>query len=176
MLKQTPIALAVLCFSFSSALFAGENKQAVEDSLPKKTSTALSDISEDVLSKLQKHSPGFIPEEVEAESKHGNRYMDIEGKLPDGSEIEFDMLLDKGEWRIVEVQRDISLEETPKTVLAELKKGAANFKVDRIIESDQGDGVIIYEFFTIPDKGERIKREVKLQAGKAEFLEKEWQH
>jgi hypothetical protein len=47
---------------------------------------------------------------------------------------------------------------------------------ERIIESDQGDGTIIYEFFGKDDAGEATKIEIKWSEQQAELLLDEWVH
>jgi hypothetical protein len=49
-------------------------------------------------------------------------------------------------------------------------------KPARIIESDQDNGTIIYEFFTRNENGEEAKYEVGLTANTATFLAEEWKH
>jgi hypothetical protein len=51
-----------------------------------------------------------------------------------------------------------------------------DWQPDRIIESDQGDGMIIYEFFGPGEGDVRTKIEVKLEAGAADVLADEWAH
>jgi hypothetical protein len=46
----------------------------------------------------------------------------------------------------------------------------------RIIESDQNDGVVIYEFFGADAAGDDIKVEVKWEHRRAEVLQDEWLH
>ena len=170
------LVTTLICLVFAHSSIAGEDGQAVGADLYQKQSLPIKDIPKSVIKKLEQHSPGFIAQEADVESKKGERYMDIEGKLPDGTEIEFDLILEGDKWTIVEIQRDIEANTTPKNVLAELNKGAPGFKIDRIIESDQGNGVIIYEFYSAQKNQKTLKKEVKLEGGKAELLKKEWKH
>ena len=50
------------------------------------------------------------------------------------------------------------------------------FAPTRIIESDQDNGIVIYEFFGADAAGEETKIEVKLENGAAEVLQAEWEH
>jgi hypothetical protein len=79
-------------------------------------------------------------------------------------------------WRVVEIQRDISMDQAPEPVRAALLAAAPGVEPARIIESDQGDGVIIYEFYTRDAAGEEQKYEVKFDGATAEFLAEEWAH
>ena len=83
------------------------------------------------------------------------------------------MLLEEdGSWSIAEIQRDLTLEQTPEPVAKLFKSKVPNILPKRIIESDQGDGVVVYEFYTVDNEHER-KYEIKMQV---ELLEKEWKH
>ena len=105
--------------------------------------------------------------------KHGNTYYDVEGIDGNGNEIEFDMLLESdGSWRIAEIQRDLTIEQCPTPVVALYRERVGAVEPARIIESDQGDSTVVYEFYTVEKEQER-KYEIKLQV---EFLEKEWEH
>ena len=114
--------------------------------------------------------------ETEYEEREGRRYFDVGGVLPDGTEIELDMMLDDGEWIVVEVQRDIGVDALPAAVAGTLGSELPDWQPDRIIESDQGDGVVIYEFFGEGPDGSRIKHEIRFAAGEAELLIEEWAH
>ena len=114
--------------------------------------------------------------ETEYEEREGRRYFDVGGVLPDGSELELDMMLDGGEWIVVEVQRDIGFDALPAVVAETLGSELPDWRPDRIIESDQGDGVVIYEFFGEAPDGTRVKHEIRFAAGEAELLIEEWAH
>lgn len=115
--------------------------------------------------------------ETEYEERDGRSYYDVGGILPDGSELELDMMLDDGEWIVVEVQRDIVMEALPAAVAGTLgSEELQGWAPDRIIESDQGDGVVIYEFFGDGADGERVKHEIRFEGGRAELLTEEWAH
>ena len=86
------------------------------------------------------------------------------------------MTLIDGVWTVVEVQRDIGIDLVPANVRETLAKALPDWTPDRIIESDQGDGVIVYEFFGPGESGETKKVEVKLAGGTAELLIDEWVH
>jgi hypothetical protein len=98
------------------------------------------------------------------------------GALPDGSEWELDMTKIDGAWTVVEKQRDIAMELVPGGVSNVLETKLPEWHPDRVIESDQGDGVIIYEFFGKTEEGEATKIEIMWQQGRAELLVNEWLH
>jgi len=165
------LSTLVLFFALNNAVVAGNNDKQIGSTLNKKFSVELSEVPEQVKAVIKAERPEFKMLEAQKELKHGNTYFDIEGLDENGNEIEFDMLLDNGTWRIAEIQRDITLAQAPEAVA-----GLYNEKIGvapaRIIESDQGDGVIIYEFYTV--KGDKEKKsEIKLSV---ELLTEEWKH
>jgi len=159
----------ILLCSFSSLAFSAD----VGSTLNKKFDVDLADVPDAVKSVIRKANPDFKMQEAQKELKHGNTYFDIEGLDANGNEIEFDMLLEKdGSWSIAEIQRDLTLEQSPKVVADLFQSSVPNVSPARIIESDQGDGVVIYEFYTVENSKER-KYEIKMQV---ELLDKEWKH
>lgn len=170
--KKTALASLIL-LTISPLSLAGDHSKSVGSSLNNKVEVALSDVPDAVKNIIKSAYPKFTMQEAEKELKHGNTYFDIEGLDKNGNDLEFDMLLGKdGTWSIAEIQRDLSEKQTPEKVVQLFRQHANNVDIARIIESDQGDGVIIYEFYTVKDKKEK-KYEVKVEYT---FLEKEWQH
>jgi hypothetical protein len=142
-----------------------------------KTEVPLAELPADVLAAAKAARAGFVPGEAETETREGRPYYDVGGRLPDGSEVEFDIMEEGGRWRVVEVQRDIDLAAAPAPVREAAAGHDARFKPTRVIESDQGDGTIIYELFgpqgTDP-QGRKV--EIKWEGSRAEVLTKEWAH
>ena len=130
----------------------------------------------EVLAAARASQPELDVSEAEFETRDGNEYYDLGGTLPDGSELELDITKIDGVWTVVETQRDIELQATPEVVVSALHGKVPGWSPDRIIESDQGDGVVIYEFFGEDAEGEETKIEVKYEAGQAEVLVDEWLH
>ena len=153
----------------------GEN-QEVGASLSEKYELAVSDIPAEVLNVINEARPGVNVTGAEKELKHGNTYIDVETLDDEGNEIEFDMLLDGDDWKIAEIQRDLALSELPEVVESLFTSEANGMKPARIIESDQGDGIIIYEFYLVSNEGLETKKEVKFSGGEAEILKEEWKH
>ena len=52
--------------------------------------------------------PGMKIAEAERKERDGRLYYDVEGTRPDGSEVELDVLVEDGKYRVVEIQRDIA--------------------------------------------------------------------
>ena len=171
-LNRKMLVTAMLITSLSS-VNAGNDAKKVGSTLHKKESVELSDVPDAVKSVILKSNPDFKMLEAEKELKHGNTYFDVEGLDAQGNEIEFDMLLgEDGSWTIAEIQRDLTLEQCPEPVVNLYKQKVGDIELRRIIESDQGGGVIVYEFYTLEKEKEK-KYEIKLSV---EFLEKEWKH
>jgi len=172
MKKSCFLILFSTIFLSAQALADSETNTEVGASLHSKESIAIDQIPLGILIKIAEHSPKFSPKEAEKEIKHGNTYIDVEGVNENGEEIEFDMLLEEdGSWVIAEIQGDLTLRQVPKPV-QDIFKQTVDAEPLRIIESDQGDGTTIYEFYT-EEGGKEIKTEVKLSV---ELLTKEWQH
>jgi hypothetical protein len=138
-----------------------------------KEETALGDVPEPVLAAARQARPDLDITAAEHEVRDGREYYDIGGTLPDGSELELDMLLTDNGWTVVEVQRDLPFEAVPEAVRTVLPPA---WRPTRIIESDQGDGVVIYEFFGPGPDGAEVKREVRWADGAGKLLEDEWMH
>lgn len=141
-----------------------------------KEATALDAVPEEVLAAALAARPELEIVEAEYETRDGNEYYDVGGTLPDGSELELDMTRVDGVWTVVEFQRDIGMDLVPVDVAAALAAGVPNWSPTRVIESDQGDGTVIYEFFAENAAGELVKHEVKWTDGEAELLADEWVH
>jgi hypothetical protein len=141
-----------------------------------KETTGLDAVPAEVLAAAYAAMPDLTISEAEYETRDGNEYHDVGGTLPDGSEWELDMTKVEGTWAVVEKQRDIGMDLVPDHVAGALETKFPEWHPDRIIESDQGDGVVIYEFFGKDDAGEATKIEIKYADGHAELLLDEWLH
>ena len=169
------VLLAISSVSLASSAWAEHHK--VGASLNEKEEISIEEIPAGVLSAIKEIAPNMTINEAEKEFKHGNTYIDVEGKLEDGREIEFDLLKKGEQWQVVEIQRDLQLEQLPEKVTQALADNSPTFAAKRIIESIQhGQDIIIYEFYGLDSDGIEIRKEVKLQNGIAEVLEREWSH
>lgn len=137
-----------------------------------KTEVALTEVPPAVLAVATEARAGFVPSAAEAETRDGRDYFDIEGRLPDGAEIEFDIMAENGGWRVVETQRDIEFAATPEPVRAAALAQDASLTPSRVIESVQADGLTIYELYTTRER----KLEVKWDGKSARVLTEEWAH
>ena len=145
-------------------------------SLNSKSDVGIADLPVGVLPAARAVRPDITFTQAEREVRNGVIYFDVGGVDANSQEIELDIMQDGDGWRVVEVQRDIDLSQTPAPAREALNANAPGVTPDRIIESDQTDGVVIYEFFTRDPDGKETKYEVKFAAGEAEFLSEEWVH
>lgn len=141
-----------------------------------KDEVSLDALPPDVRAVAKEARPEMKIAAVEHELRNGNEYYDVAGHLPDSTEIELDITRVSDRWTVVEVQRDIDMSDVPEEVSAVLAQSSPSFQVDRIIESDQGEGLVIYEFFGIGPDTKEAKIEVRHEDGKAEVLASEWEH
>ena len=103
----------------------------------------------------------------------GNQF-EVTGTLPNGEEVEVDMVQSNGAWTVDEVQRDILWSDAPEPVRAAAAAAPDSFEPVRIIESTQAaDGSIVYELFRAtadgsPSRGPAM--EVRWHEGSAEVM------
>ena len=129
-----------------------------------------------VLAAISQERPDFKIEEVLKKVRDNNRvYYDVEGEISDGSELEFDILMDGDKAQIVEIQKDLEWNEVPSEV-QEIMLGASDNAIPvRTIESTQTDGAVIYEFFAEGVPADP-SWEVRVHGGSAELLDERWVH
>jgi len=129
----------------------------------------------EVVAQVRAAAPDMKITDAELKEREGRRYYDVEGVLPNGQEIELDLLQTPAGWTVVEIQRDIAWSEAPasaREVAAAAWKGPPPA---RVIESRQTDGAIIYELFA-PDRPATPAMEVMLKNGAAKVLTETWPH
>src|SRR3546814_9822698 len=56
--------------------------------------------------------------EAERKERDGKIFFDVEGTRPDGSPVELDLIEETGQYRVVEMQRDIAWADAPAPVRA----------------------------------------------------------
>ncbi len=162
------------------ALFAcsGEKTQDKEvgASLSDKKDVEIANVPAEVMAAAREARPDLDYIEAEYETKSGTEYYEVAGVGAQGVEIELDIARENNSWRVVEVQRDITLADMPQPARDALLARAPAIKPARIIESDQRDGVTIYEVYTQDAAGKEAKVEVKFDGEAAEVLTEEWVH
>lgn len=158
------LALALSLALAGSAAVAGAPETRI-------TPVAAADLPPAVLAVVTKAAPGLKVIEAELKEREDRRYFDVEGVLPSGAEIEFDLLEKNGVWEIVETQRDIAWADAPAVV----RTAAGNAQPVRVIESTQNDGLVIYELFA-PGQPKTPALEVSFKDGVAKVLAETWPH
>lgn len=133
---------------------------------------AVKDLEPAVVAVVTAAAPGIVITEAEHKPRDGRRYYDVEGRLPNGTEIEFDLLETPSGWQVVEIQRDIAWAEAPAPVRAAAPTAAQPV---RVIESKQTDGAIVYELFA-PGQPREPAIEVMWKDGQAKVLTQRWPH
>jgi hypothetical protein len=104
----------------------------------------------------------------------GDQY-EVTGTLPNGYEIEIDMVRSNGVWTVVEIQRDIVWSSVPEPVRATAVAAPDSFEPVRVIESTQTvDGSVVYELFRAAEdrtlSGGGPDMEVRWHEGSAEVI------
>lgn len=177
MTRTSHLFACALAAAFAGCAKDEDGREEIGASLSKKVDVAIGDVPEETLAAARALRPDIAFSEAEKEVRDGRIYYDIEGRDAQGEEIELDIVQDGGGWRVVEIQRDIALEETPANVRGALEANAPSFNPVRIIESVQGDsGVIIYEFYAVAGDGGEQKLEIKADGDAVEVLSEEWAH
>lgn len=140
------------------------------------TPTSKADLPGAVRAVVLTARPGMIISEAELKEREGRRYYDVEGRMPDGSDIELDLLETPSGWKVVEVQRDVPWDRVPGRVHTAADGARAGFIPVRIIESTQADdGSVIYELFA-DGQPATPALEVRVVDGEAEVLKETWPH
>ncbi len=136
------------------------------------TDLTADELPADVRALAEGSAAGFEIGEAQKKVRDGRTYYDVEGELPDGSELEFDILMTEDGPEIVEIQRDLDWADVPDAVRA----AAPGVVPARVIESTQTDGMIIYELFA-PGAPADPAMEISLDTdGAVAVLEERWPH
>ena len=169
-----PLLIAMAVFSCTAA--ACSKSEAPRASATEITEIALADVPASVVSLVTAERAGFEMEEVLKKVRDGRTYYDVEGELPSGDEIEFDVLMTSSGPEIVEVQRDILWNQVPSHAREVVKAGNTDdLKIVRVIESTQTDESIIYEIFVEGHKSDP-RFEAQVKDGEAKLLTSRWKH
>jgi hypothetical protein len=164
----TRLMLAPALALVASAALAGAPETKI-------TTVAAADLPPAVTAIVKAAAPGLVIKAAELKARENRRYFDIEGVLPDGAEIEFDLLEKDGRWEIVETQRDIAWVSAPQAVRDAATNAAHAVAPVRVIESTQSDGTVIYELFAA-GQSKAPALEVSWKNGVAKVLAEAWPH
>jgi hypothetical protein len=139
------------------------------------TDLSAAELPADVHALAQSAAAGFVASEAQRKVRDGRTYYDVEGELPDGNEIEFDILMTAAGPEIVEIQRDLPWADVPASVRTAAEAAVPDLVPARIIESRQTDGAVIYELFA-PGAPADPAIEVSFVGDVAKVLEERWPH
>lgn len=120
-------------------------------------------------------APGIRLTTAERKEREARVYFDVGGLMPDGTEIEIDVLMAGPEARVVEIQRDVNWADVPAPVRLAATAERTDFVPARIIESRQTDGVVIYELFA-PGASANPALEIRWTDDVATVLTTRWPH
>ena len=139
------------------------------------TDLSASEIPDDVRALVLATVPDITIAGAQRKARDGRVYFDVEGELPDGSEIEFDILETANGPEVVEVQRDMDWADIPALARDAAIAAKADVAPVRVIESRQTDESIIYELFADGQPADPAM-EVRVKDGVAEILSERWPH
>lgn len=120
-------------------------------------------------------SPGLTITGAERKEREDRIYFDVAGRRPDGAEVELDVQQINGRFDIVEIQRDLVFDDMPEPVRALAETALGQVRPERIIESVQKDGIVIFELFA-PGQPAEPSAEIRFAGGEAKLLTERWPH
>ncbi len=128
---------------------------------------AASPVPADIAARASAAAPGITIISGEL----GNDQYEVTGTLPNGDEIEIDMVQSNGAWTVLEIQRDVAWSSVPEQVRAEAAAAPDSFEPVRVIESTQAaDGSVVYELFRAGAPPGGPAMEVRWHEGSAEVI------
>ena len=133
---------------------------------------AASSVPSDVAGVASAAAPGITITSGELDA--ANNEYEVTGSMPNGDEIELDLVQSNGAWTVLEIQRDVAWSSVPEPVRAAAAAARASFEPVRVIESKQAsDGSVVYELFSADQAagpGGGPAMEVRWHDGKAAVI------
>ncbi|MEO9461273.1 MAG: hypothetical protein ABJ242_00930 [Marinomonas sp.] len=173
-----PVISAALLSACAPSAEEAADDSAILSEAPESVSTDLdvANLPDGITAAAEAKIPGMTIAEVEKKEREGMVFFDVEGARPDGSEVELDMKQEAdGSVTVVEVQRDIAWDAVPADARAVAEKVDNMFTPERVIESVQNDGTVIYELFA-PGKTDAPSAEIAVKDGEAKMLTERWKY
>jgi hypothetical protein len=113
---------------------------------------AASAVPADIAAAVSAAAPGI--KITSGERDDNNNEYEVTGTMPNGDEVEFDMVQSNGAWAVLEIQRDVPWSSVPEPVRAAAAAAPNAFEPARVIESKQAaDGAVVYELFPAQTQG-----------------------
>jgi hypothetical protein len=118
-------------------------------------------------------APGIVITRGEQDAD-GDEY-EVTGTMPNGDEVELDLVQSNGTWTVMEIQRDVAWSSVPDPVRVAASAAPNSFEPVRVIESRQpADGSVIFELFAAEGQDGRPgggpSMEVRWHDGKAAVI------
>jgi hypothetical protein len=133
---------------------------------------ASSSVPADIAAVVSAAAPGITI--TSGELSADNDEWEVTGTLPNGNEVELDIVQSNGAWTVLEIQRDVSWSSVPEPVRTAAAGAPDSFEPVRIIESTQAaDGSVVYELFRAAEDGSPSggpAMEVRWHEGSAEVV------
>ena len=160
----------VQCVLIALALAAAAcSPPASETTQPEAAASA---VPADIAAMALAAAPGITI--TSGERSAGSDQYEVTGTLPNGDEIELDMVQSNGAWTVLEIQRDVLWASVPEPVRAVAAVAPDSFEPVRVIESTQAaDGSVVYELFRAAEDGSSSRgpaMEVRWHEGSAELI------
>ena len=113
---------------------------------------ATSAVPEEIAKVASAAAPGITITDGELDA--ANSEYEVTGTMPNGDEIELDVVQSNGTWTVLEIQRDVPWSSVPEPVRAAAAAAPKPFEPVRVIESKQpADGSVVYELFSTDAQG-----------------------
>jgi hypothetical protein len=131
----------------------------------------VSGVPTDVAVAVSAATPGITITNAEL----GDDEYEVAGTMPNGDEVEVDLVQSNGAWTVLEIQRDVAWTSVPEPVRAAAMAEPNAFEPVRVIESRHAeDGSVVYELFAAEGQDGRPTggpaMEVRWHEGKAAVM------
>ena len=162
--------IEVQCTHTALALAAAACSPPASETAP--PPTAASAVPSEIAAAASAAAPGITI--TNGDPSGANDEYEVSGRMPNGDEVELDLVQSNGAWTVLEIQRDVAWPSVPEPVRAAAAAAPDPFEPARVIESRQAaDGSVIYELFRAAEQGAGGSggpREVRWHEGKATLI------
>jgi hypothetical protein len=142
--------IKVHCMLIALALAAAACSPPASETAPPPAAEAA--VPAEIAAAASAAAPGITI--ASGEPNAGNDEYEVTGTMPDGDEVELDLVQSNGAWTVLEIQRDVAWASVPEPVRAAAAAAPNPFEPVRVIESTQtADGVVVFELFRAADQG-----------------------
>lgn len=170
-MTKVPNALIVLALAATACSQPASEQTSAPAPAATPAPAAATRVPEDIAEVVTAAAPGIA---ITGGEEGGDEY-EVTGRMPNGDEVELDVVRTNGAWSVLEIQRDVPWASVPEPVRTAAAAAPNAFEPVRVIESRMAaDGSIVYELFTAagrdgaPARGPAM--EVRWHEGKAEIV------